>query len=166
MLGLSPLQAGLWGMPSALAFIAGSMLTPAIVRRVRPAYVIAGGMAVAGAGFFVLTLVDNGASALALLVGGSVVLSLGVCPVVTLTTDLVLGAAPPERAGAAFAISETSSEFGGALGAALLEAARAAYVHAFELSAAISAALSLAVAVLAVILLRNLGGPEGRVAVP
>jgi DHA2 family multidrug resistance protein-like MFS transporter len=49
-----------------------------------------------------------------------VVFSLGICPVVTLTTDLVLGATPPERAGAASAISETSSEFGGALGIAVL----------------------------------------------
>ncbi len=198
VLGLSPLAAGLWGLPSAFAFIAGSMLTPAIVRRVRPAHVIAGGMACAAAGFLLLTQVDSGGPALAWLVAGSVVLSLGVCPVVTLTTDLVLGAAPPERAGAASAISETSSEFGGALGiallgsvvtaayrgamanaapeardtlggavafaaelpdalgAALLDSARAAYVQAFELSAAISAALSLGVAVLAALLLRGL----------
>jgi DHA2 family multidrug resistance protein-like MFS transporter len=37
-----------------------------------------------------------------------------------LTTDIVLSAAPPERAGAASALSETSSEFGGALGIAVL----------------------------------------------
>ena len=35
-------------------------------------------------------------------------------------TDLIVGSAPPERAGAAAAISETSSEFGGALGIAVL----------------------------------------------
>ena len=35
VLGMSPLRAGLWGLPSALAFIAGSMVTPAIVRRIR-----------------------------------------------------------------------------------------------------------------------------------
>jgi DHA2 family multidrug resistance protein-like MFS transporter len=45
---------------------------------------------------------------------------LGLGPVFTLGTDLIVGAAPPERAGAAAAISETSSEFGGALGIALL----------------------------------------------
>jgi DHA2 family multidrug resistance protein-like MFS transporter len=202
VLGLSPLQAGLWGVPSALAFVVGSMITPAIVKRARPAYVIAGGMAVSAVGFGVLTAVDNGGSALATIVAGSVILSLGVCPVVTLTTDIVLGAAPPERAGAASAISETSSEFGGALGiallgsvvtaayrgamadaapeardtlggavalaaelpaevgAALLDAARAAYVHAFELSAAISAVLSLGVALVAVTLLRRLQAPS------
>jgi DHA2 family multidrug resistance protein-like MFS transporter len=120
VLGLSPLAAGLWGVPSALAFITGSMLTPAIVRRIHPAHVVAGGMAVSAAGFVVLALVDNVSPALATLVAGSVVFSLGMTPVVTLTTDIVLGAAPPERAGAASALSETSSEFGGALGIAVL----------------------------------------------
>ncbi len=120
VLGLSPLQAGLWGLPSALSFIAGSMLTPMIVRRFHPSYVIAGGMTVAAAGFILLALVDDVASPLAMLVAGSVVFSVGLTPVVTLTTDIVLTAAPPERAGAASALSETSSEFGGALGIAVM----------------------------------------------
>jgi MFS transporter, DHA2 family, multidrug resistance protein len=120
VLGLSPLSAGLWGVPSALAFIAGSMLTPAIVGRFHPAQVIAGGMTVSAAGFLLLSLVDDVAPPLAMLVAGSVVFSLGLTPVVTLTTDIVLSAAPPERAGAAAALSETSSEFGGALGIAVM----------------------------------------------
>ena len=120
VLGLSPLKAGLWGLPSALTFIAGSMFTPAIVRRFRPAYVIAGGMAVSAVGFVLLALTDDVASPLAMLVAGSIVFSLGLTPVVTLTTDIVLSAAPKERAGAAAALSETSSEFGGALGIAVM----------------------------------------------
>ncbi|HSD40358.1 MAG TPA: MFS transporter [Burkholderiales bacterium] len=120
VLGLSPLRAGLWGIPSALAFIAGSMLTPMIVRRFHPAHVIAGGMTVAAAGFVLLALVDDVEAPLAMLVAGSIVFSVGLTPVVTLTTDIVLTAAPPERAGAASALSETSSEFGGALGIAVM----------------------------------------------
>lgn len=120
VLALSPLHAGLWGLPSALSFIAGSMLTPTIVGRFRPAYVIAGGMAVSAVGFVLLALVDHVASPLAMLVAGSVVFSLGLTPVVTLTTDIVLSVAPKERAGAAAALSETSSEFGGALGIAVM----------------------------------------------
>jgi DHA2 family multidrug resistance protein-like MFS transporter len=122
VLGLSPLQAGLWSVPSSVALIAGSMLTPAIARRVRPAYVIAGGLSVSAVGFGLLTQVDasSGASALALLVTGFVVFSLGLAPVTTLATDMIVGAAPPERAGAASAISETGSELGGALGIAVL----------------------------------------------
>jgi DHA2 family multidrug resistance protein-like MFS transporter len=120
VIGLSPLQAGLWSTPAAFAFIVGSMATPAIVRRFSPAHVIAGGMTVSAAGFLLLSQVGGAAAPLAALIIGSVVFSVGLTPVVTLTTDLVLGAAPPERAGAAAAISETSSEFGGALGIAVL----------------------------------------------
>jgi DHA2 family multidrug resistance protein-like MFS transporter len=40
--------------------------------------------------------------------------------VVTLATELAVGSAPPERAGAASGISETSAELGGALGIAIL----------------------------------------------
>jgi MFS transporter, DHA2 family, multidrug resistance protein len=49
-----------------------------------------------------------------------VVFSLSLAPVFTLANDVVIGAAPPERAGAASAISETGSELGGALGIAIL----------------------------------------------
>ena len=51
---------------------------------------------------------------------GVTVLSLGLAPVFTLAADVAVGASPPERAGAAAGISETSSELGGALGIALL----------------------------------------------
>jgi DHA2 family multidrug resistance protein-like MFS transporter len=119
VLGLSPLKAALWSMPSFGAFIVGSMLTPPIVRRVRPAYVISGGLALAAAGYGLMTQVDQG-SGLPVLVTASVIFSLGEAPVFTLATDLVVGIAPAERAGSAAAISETSSELGGALGIAIL----------------------------------------------
>ena len=119
VLGLSPLQAGLWTLPYSGGFIIGSLLTPIMVRRVRPAFVMAGGFALAAAGFGLLTQVGD-ASGLAVLVIGSVALSLGTAPATTLATDILVGAAPPERAGAASGISETTSELGGALGIALL----------------------------------------------
>ena len=119
VVGLSPLAAGLWSLPWALAFVAGSMITPPIVRRVHPATVMAAGLALAGLGFAMFTQVGIGTS-LAVVVAGSVVFALGFAPVFTLTTDLVVGSAPPERAGAASAMSETSAEFGGALGIAIL----------------------------------------------
>jgi DHA2 family multidrug resistance protein-like MFS transporter len=79
---------------------------------------MAGGLMLAALGFAVLTrLADTG---IAGVVAGSILLSLGLAPVFTLGTDLIVGAAPPEGAGAAAAFSETSSELGGALGIALL----------------------------------------------
>jgi MFS transporter, DHA2 family, multidrug resistance protein len=47
-------------------------------------------------------------------------IAVGFVPVILTTTNLIVSSAPPERAGSASAISETSAEFGGALGIALL----------------------------------------------
>ncbi|MGI0004818.1 MAG: MFS transporter [Nitrososphaera sp.] len=116
---LSPLEAGLWMLPWALAFVAGSTLTPAIVRRVRPGLVIAGGLALAAIGFGLLAQLDEQTS-FVILAAGLAISSLGLAPVFTLATDLVVGSAPPERAGSASAISETTAELGGALGIAIL----------------------------------------------
>ncbi|MBO0776348.1 MAG: MFS transporter, partial [Actinobacteria bacterium] len=121
VLGLSPLAAGLWMLPSSAGFIAGSMLTPALARRARPAVVMASGLALAAAGFGLLTqLSADRAVGLTLLVTGSVVFSGALAPVDTLATDLAVAAAPPEQAGAVTAITETGAEVGGALGLALL----------------------------------------------
>jgi MFS transporter, DHA2 family, multidrug resistance protein len=119
VLGLSPLAAGLWMLPSSLGFIVGSLLAPLLVRRAHPAVVMAAGLVVAAVGFGLLTQL-GGAWGLAVLVAGSVVFSLGLAPVDTVAADLTVGAAPPQRAGAASALSETSSELGGALGIATL----------------------------------------------
>jgi MFS transporter, DHA2 family, multidrug resistance protein len=121
VLGLSPFEAGLWTVPYACAFLVGALLTPLLVRRIEPAFAMAGGLAVTAFGFGLLTQVD-GDSALATLVSGSVVFAIGLAPLYTLAADLMVGAAPPERAGAAAGIAETSSEFGGALGIATLGA--------------------------------------------
>jgi DHA2 family multidrug resistance protein-like MFS transporter len=119
VLELSPLEAGVVTLPSFGAFVVGSLLAPAIVKRVRPAYVMAAGLALAAVGLLGLTQVSVD-SGIAVLIGSSFVYSLGIAPVFTLTNDLILGAAPPERAGAASAISETGAELGGALSIALL----------------------------------------------
>jgi len=117
VLGLSPFRGGLWTIPWSLAFVVGSLLTPVLVRWIRPAFVMAGGLVIAAIGFALFTRIDA-TTGFALFVGGSTTFALGLAPVFTLTTDLVVGSAPPEKAGAASAISETSAEFGGALGIA------------------------------------------------
>jgi DHA2 family multidrug resistance protein-like MFS transporter len=119
VLGLSPLAAGLWSVPSAIGFILGSNAASRIVRRVRPANLMGGSLALAALGLIVLTQV-GGSYGLAMVVGGSVLIALGLAPVLTLTTDLIVGSAPPERAGAASGISETAAELGGALGISVL----------------------------------------------
>ena len=117
--GLSPLQAGLWSMPIFCAFILGSLLSPKLVNHYHPFNIIIVGLIMAALGFILITWV-NSYSGVALLVISAFIYSLGLAPIFTLTTDIIVSAAPPERAGVASAISETGSEFGGALGIAIL----------------------------------------------
>jgi DHA2 family multidrug resistance protein-like MFS transporter len=119
VLGYSPLEAGLWSVPGAAAFVVGSQLTPPLAARVRPPVAMLGGIVVAIVGVAMLTQV-GAADGPGLVVAGIVILSLGLAPLFTLAADLAIGSAPPERAGAASGISETSSELGGALGLAIL----------------------------------------------
>src|SRR5688572_4033209 len=118
VLGLAPFAAGLWTLPWALAFIVGASVTPPLVRRMNPAYLMAGGLVMSAVGFAMFSTIGAGTS-FAWFATGSSLFSLGMAPVFTLTTDLIIGTAPAERAGAASAISETSAELGGALGIAL-----------------------------------------------
>ena len=79
------------------------------------------GMAVAAVGTaMLLGLSVDGDGGLVLIVVASIIISLGLAPVITLATELIVGSAPPEQAGAATGISETSGELGGALGIAIL----------------------------------------------
>jgi DHA2 family multidrug resistance protein-like MFS transporter len=65
-----------------------------------------------------LTLIGD--NSLALVVIGNTLVSLGFGFTFTVTIDMVIAAAPPERAGAASALAETGAELGGALGLAVL----------------------------------------------
>ncbi len=118
VLGLSPLEAGLWSVPGAIASVVGSNIAPVLVRRVKPAFVIAMGMVFVAIGFGMIAQV--GTNSLALVVIGNTILSVGFGFIFTLTSDMIITTAPPERAGAASAISETSNELGGSLGIAIL----------------------------------------------
>ena len=116
---LSPLQAGLWSLPSSIGFIGGSNLAPRFVHRVRPASVLSVSLLLSALALGMLTQV-GGSSGLAIVVAASVVISLAMSPVFNLTTELIVGSAPPEKAGAASGISETGAELGGAMGIAIL----------------------------------------------
>jgi DHA2 family multidrug resistance protein-like MFS transporter len=185
VLGMNPFQAGLWTLPSAAGFIVGSNLAPLIASRVSTGRVVAGGAAVTAVGLAMLTQV-GAESGLALLSAGSVVMALGAAQMVTLSTDLVVGSAPPERAGSASGISETGTELGGALGIALLgsigtavyraesggetlgdavgviDTATQAFTHGMQLAALASAILMVAVAAIAARVLRERSDPAPK----
>ncbi|WP_340560315.1 MFS transporter [Streptomyces sp. GSL17-111] len=120
-----PMEAGLWMLPSAFVMMVTAAASPALVRWVRPGFLVGGGLAISATGYFMLLGVgaDDGLSALVI---AMIVLFSGLGPVFALGTDLVLGTAPPERSGSAAAMSETAMEFGISLGIALLGSVGAA----------------------------------------
>jgi DHA2 family multidrug resistance protein-like MFS transporter len=117
--GMSSLEAGMWLLPQSVTFVFGSNIAPVLVRRLRKSTVVAGGLVVTSAGFVLLTQVGP-SSGLGFLVAALVFTALGLAMAFTLTIDMVVSAAPAERAGSASAMSETGTELGGALGIAIL----------------------------------------------
>ncbi|MEV8636719.1 MFS transporter [Streptosporangium sp. NPDC051023] len=119
VLGLSPAMSALWYAPMGLALAVGAVFSPTLVRWMRPGTAIACGLALSAVGFVLVTLVDS-VGGLAFAVLGIAIVALGDGPLVSLGTGLVVGSVPPERAGSAASISETSLHFGGTLGMAVM----------------------------------------------
>ncbi|GAA1231828.1 MFS transporter [Kitasatospora nipponensis] len=116
--GYSPLTAGLAELPAFAGAVAGSVLTARLARRAGARAALVAGMAVLGLGLGVLGWLQQDTSYL-LLAAVFVAVGAGEGLVYTLSADLVLSAAPAEKAGAASASSETAYELGTALGIAL-----------------------------------------------
>ena len=135
---LSPLRAGLWLLPQNVAMVAGFLVAPQLARRFRPAHVVAAGLVIAAGGLLLLTRV-HGADDLDLEMGGLVLANGGIALPMALVANLILGSAPPEKAGSAAAISETGGEFGIALGIATLGSLATA-VYRDRIAAAVLAA--------------------------
>lgn len=118
---LSPLQAGLWAVPSALATVVSAMYAPSLAQRIRPGYIVCAGAGILALGALVLTQVTAESGLVSLVVGMTLVF-FGFGPIASLGTELIIGAAPEEKAGSAASMSETSSELGVALGVGILGA--------------------------------------------
>ncbi|WP_448479817.1 MFS transporter [Pseudoxanthomonas mexicana] len=119
VLGLTPLQAGIATVPWSLCFTVGSLLAPRLARHWGARRVMVRGLLLAAAGFAITALVVP-PFGLWILIAGMLAMSLGMAPVFTVGNELIITTAPPERAGAASALAETSAELSGALGIAVL----------------------------------------------
>jgi DHA2 family multidrug resistance protein-like MFS transporter len=117
--GLGPWDAGLAQSPLPLASLVTAFLIGKIAFRLGRGRAIGIGLLAAAAGVAAVT-VATGDVDVTLLATGLAAVGFGVGLALTLTTDAVLCAVPPDRAGAASAVSETAYELGAALGIALL----------------------------------------------
>ncbi|MET9854947.1 MFS transporter [Streptomyces sp. NPDC006450] len=118
VLDMSPMIAGCWMLvtPVATGFLA-SMATQ-LVNKIRPAYVIAGALLLAGAGFFLMTRLGT-EQQLWLVIPAIALVGAGTSTTLVLLTDVVVTVSPPERTGAVSALQRTFQEFGGASGIAI-----------------------------------------------
>ncbi|UYM04618.1 MFS transporter [Solicola gregarius] len=117
--GLSPLEAGLRLVPINVAMAIASMLAPQLIRKIRPAYVMAAGLVITGLGFSLLTQVDSSGSGW-IIIGAFIIASLGIALPSALGMNIIVSTAPPEKAGSASSLSETAGEFGIAFGVATI----------------------------------------------
>ncbi|MBV1849001.1 MFS transporter [Catellatospora tritici] len=120
VLDMSPLKAALWSLAPSVVVGGAAPTAAALAQRgVRKAYLVCAGFLLALAGFAAFQLVQAN-SPLWLLLVVAMLYSTGLVVVMSLGTEMIVGAVPAEQAGAASAVSETGTEFGGALGMALL----------------------------------------------
>ena len=148
VVGLSPLSAGLWMGPPALAMLIAGIAAPLLARRIRPGYVIAGALALSVMGYLMLTQLDSSSPGNILVTAAFSLVYLGLGTIAALGTEMVVSAAPPEKAGSASAMSETVQELGLAVGIAILGSLATAVYRSYmtdQVPATASASIQLAV---------------------
>ncbi|MEU1387208.1 MULTISPECIES: MFS transporter [unclassified Nonomuraea] len=119
VLGLPVLHAALLALPGAVVLTVTCVVTPFVVDRVgrRAALAVCHFSVAAGLLLLLPTTVTGGVG---WYVASTVVAGVGYGISFSVVADTAVGAVPPERAGAAGALAETSNEIGNALGIALL----------------------------------------------
>jgi DHA2 family multidrug resistance protein-like MFS transporter len=117
--GLSPMEAGLWMVPAALASILAAQLAPSVTHRYPANSVIGTGLLIGTVGYVALMFV-NPVGGMPVLMGGFVLIFVCVGILGALGTNMVIGAAPTERGGSAAALSSMAGDLGTALGIAIL----------------------------------------------
>lgn len=119
VIGLSPLAAGLTLLPGAIATVIAGLAVVPLARRVPVHVIVAGALLLNVAGYLVVMMLGNGAGS-GIIAVAFIILSVGMGGAETLTNDNIVAAVPPNKAGAASAISETAYEVGNVLGTAIL----------------------------------------------
>ena len=118
VLSMSPLTAALWMIPLTIASIAGATVATVVVQKWGLPRTLFAGFLLAAVGLAV-TAATPPQDGLIIVLSGGTLLGAGITTIMSLSTDVVVAAAPTERAGAASALSETGAELGGAMGIAL-----------------------------------------------
>ncbi|MFR9799452.1 MFS transporter [Streptomyces sp. MS06] len=119
VLGLSPLQTGLRLLPLTFAAMAAGLAGAQLLRRLGPRRMVCLGFCLTAAAVVALTGMGGGDNS-GLLVFGFLLLGFGLETTLFGAYESMLSEAPPEQAGGAAAIGETSYQLGAGIGIALL----------------------------------------------
>lgn len=117
--GYSPLRAGVATLPFAFTMIIMSPRSEQLTRRFGLNRVVTGGFTSIAAGFVVLGLVRPDTPYL-LIAGALVLLAGGMAVTIAPATGAIMSSVPLNKAGIGSAVNDTTREFGGALGIAVL----------------------------------------------
>ncbi|WP_236686821.1 MULTISPECIES: MFS transporter [Cellulomonas] len=129
VVGLDPVEAGLSLLPGAVASIVAGLVAVRLARSFPLWALVPVGMLLAAGGYALGTLLGTDHRT-GVVVATFALVGAGVGLAETLTNDAILASVPPERAGAASGISETSYELGASLGVAVLGSVLAATYRA------------------------------------
>lgn len=131
--GHSPMVAGLLLLPGTVTTIVAGMFVVRLAMRFSPQALIVGGLLANAIGYACVVFFGGAGSDWGLVLA-FVVVGIGVGAAETISNDIILAAAPPDKAGAASAISETAYEIGAVMGTAVLGSVlNAAYRSAIAL---------------------------------
>ncbi len=119
VLDMSPLRAALWSLVPSLGVAAVAPVAATLASRVGRSTVMSAGFVVGAVGYAVLASLRPD-SPLAVVLVGAGLLAMGLVAVMSVVTEAVIGGVARERASTASAVSESTSELGGALGVAVM----------------------------------------------
>jgi len=139
VLGMSPFDAAMALVPGTVVIIVAGLVVVPLVRRVRPGFIMATGLALSLGAYASIAIIGADATLLSLVLAFCA-LSAGIGAAETLSNDLIISSVPAEKAGAASGVSETAYEIGAVLGTAVLGSILAAsYRTSIEIPGAIGA---------------------------
>lgn len=136
---VSPGTAGLLQAPTGFGFAVGTALSAVLLKWFRPMTTMIIGVAISAAAFLVITQAAATGWLAAVVICYTIV-AVGGGPTYAQGTGIIVGSVPPEKAGSAASLSETSAVFGSTLGLALLGSLGAA-VYRHQLSGKALAAI-------------------------
>ncbi|MET9669549.1 MFS transporter [Streptomyces sp. NPDC006475] len=158
VLGMDPLATGAGQLPLAVANMLGAAVAPRISRRIGGTATVTAALLVEAAGLLWLSRLSADGSYLADVLGPSILVGLGLSIAFVQLTALAVDGVPPQDAGLAGGLVNTTRQVGGAIGLAALATLAASVTahastqqsHLEALSAGYRAAFLVSAAVLAV----------------